>query len=63
MRLFSLNEPQTKCDEAWVLGIAAKTMIVTTPPTMTKNMPTCWVYGRRRLAKMMMIVLIHNTSK
>lgn len=43
---------QTKSLVAWWLGIAATTMIVTSPPTTIKTNPMLCSVGRRRLPKM-----------
>ena len=50
---------QTKEVEAWLFGIAATTIIVTMPPTMTTNSPNCCRYGRKLLKNTVIAMQIH----
>lgn len=55
---------QTKELEACVFGMAAITIIVIIPPTMTTNSPNCCRYGRYELKKIVIAMQIQviNTS-
>lgn len=52
----------TKALLACCLGIAATTMIVMMPPTMTKNNPMCCIIGSKRLPKMQKAQLTQTTQ-
>lgn len=57
--LFSVKDPQTNWLLACCFGMAAMTMMVTIPPTMTKNMPAVCVWGMTRLTNTTIVTQNH----